>query len=100
MRIGWALGFKLLDRYLMRMKHAHSKTRALRKATNVSLRADLVEQARALQINLSRELEARLEVLVKESRAAQWRKDNQRAIAAYSKYVEKHGIWNEEHREW
>ena len=33
----------------------------------------------------ARELEARLEVLVKEGRAAQWRKDNQKAIAAYTR---------------
>lgn len=84
----------------MRMKDAHSKSPSRRRATNVSLRADLVEEARLLRINLSRELEARLEVLVKEGRAAQWRKDNQRAIAAYARYFEKHGIWNEELRGW
>lgn len=84
----------------MRMKHAHAKTKTPRRATNVTLRADLVEEARSLRINLSRELEARLEILVKEGRAAQWRKDNQKAIAAYTRYVEKHGIWNEDSRGW
>ena len=78
----------------MRMKHAHSKTGPLRRATNLTLRADLVKEARLLQINLSRE------VLVKEARAAQWRKDNHRAIAAYARCVEKNGIWNEELRGW
>ena len=85
----------------VRMKHAHPKPRpGVRRATNVTLRADLVEEARRLEINLSRELEARLEVLVKEARAAQWRKDNQQAIAAYARYFEKHGIWNEDSRGW
>ena len=84
----------------MRMRNAHQKPRPRRRATNVSLRADLVEEARLLQINLSKELEARLEVLVKEGRAAQWRKDNQRAIAAYTHYCEKHAIWNEDLRGW
>jgi antitoxin CcdA len=84
----------------MRMKHAHPKSGSRRRATNVSLRADLVEEARALEINLSKELEARLEALVREARATQWKKDNQRAIAAYTRYFEKHGIWNEESRGW
>ena len=84
----------------MRMKHAHRKSGALRRATNVSLRADLVEEARALEINLSREFEARLETLVKEGRAAAWKKENRRALAAYARYFEKHGIWNEESRGW
>ena len=77
------------------MSAAHEKTRPRRRATNVSLRADLVEEARILRINLSRELEARLEVLVREARAAQWKKDNKEAIAAYGRFFEKHGIWNE-----
>jgi len=84
----------------MRMKHAHQKQAIKRRPTNVSLRADLVEAARLLNINLSKELEARLEVLVSEGRAAQWRKENQRAIAAYTRYFEKHGVWNEDVRGW
>ena len=83
----------------MRMRHAQVK-RSPRRATNVTVRADLVEEARLLQINLSKVLEARLEVLVKEARAARWKKDNQRAIAAYSRYFEKHGVWNDETRGW
>lgn len=87
-------------RRLMRMKHAHGKSGTRRRATNVSLRADLVQEARRLEINLSKELEDRLTVLVNEARAAQWQKDNREAIAAYGRYVEKHGIWNEELRGW
>lgn len=83
----------------MRMKHAHSKT-PRRRATNVTLDAALVAEARLLHINLSRELEARLEVLVKEARAARWKKENARAIEAYSKYFVKNGIWNEDSRGW
>ncbi len=84
----------------MRMKNAHARPPPRRRATNVSLRSDLVEEARVLKINLSRELEARLEFLVKEARAAQWKKENQGAIAAYARFVEKHGIWNEGERGW
>ena len=81
------------------MPNAHEKSRP-RRATNVSLRVDLVEEARKLDINLSRELEGRLETLIKERRAAKWKKDNQPAIDAYARFVEKHGIWNEDERGW
>ena len=85
---------------MVRMKHAHESKQPRRRATNVSLRADLVEEARTLGVNLSKEFEARLETLVKERRAEQWKKENQRAIAAYTRYFEKHGIWNEDLRGW
>ena len=84
----------------MRMKHAHESKPSRRRTTNVSLRADLVEEARSLGVNLSKEFESRLEALVKERRAELWKKENQRAIAAYTRYFEKHGIWNEDLRGW
>ena len=85
---------------MMRMKHAHESKPSRRRATNVSLRADLVEEARSLGVNLSKEFESRLKALVKERRAELWKKENQRAIAAYTRYFEKHGIWNEDLRGW
>lgn len=79
----------------MRMKRAHG-----RKATNVSLSAELVEEARALDINLSREFERHLEELVRERRADKWRAENKNAIDAYAKFFTRHGIWNEDDRGW
>ncbi len=79
----------------MRMKGAQP-----RKATNVSLRADLVEEARRLDVNLSREFEAHLEQVVRQRRADQWRAENRKAIEAYAEYFEEHGIWNEDSRGW
>jgi len=79
----------------MRMKRAHA-----RKATNVSLSAALVEEARELDINLSREFEEHLAALVRERRADRWRAENKKAIEAYVKFFERHGIWNEDEREW
>lgn len=79
----------------MRMKSAHG-----RKATNVTLSAALVEEARELDINLSREFEAHLEELVRARRADRWRDENKKAIAAYSAFFAKHGVWNEDERGW
>ena len=77
------------------MKRAHR-----RRATNVSLSAALVEEARELDINLSREFETHLAVLVRDRRADRWRAENKKAIEAYGKFFERHGIWNEDDRGW
>ncbi len=77
-----------------------ARTTTARKATNLSLRADLVAEARALELNLSRELEGHLERLIRERRAERWREENKKAIAAYARYFEAHGIWNEDDRDW
>ncbi|HEX4479628.1 MAG TPA: type II toxin-antitoxin system CcdA family antitoxin [Rudaea sp.] len=72
----------------------------LRKATNLSIRADLLDAARELKLNLSREFENHLEGVVRKNRAEQWLKDNREAIEAYNAYVEEHGVWNEGLRPW
>lgn len=77
------------------MKRAHK-----RKPTNISLPVELVEEARALDINLSRELEAHLTAIVKARRAEQWRRENRKAIEAYNKFIDEHGIWDEGFRQW
>lgn len=72
----------------------------LKKPTNVTIRGDLLEQARELEINLSQEFEQHLSEVVRKRRAEQWLKDNREAIAAYSRYVERHGVWSDGLRGW
>jgi antitoxin CcdA len=71
-----------------------------KKATNLSIRGDLLEQARALDINLSSELEKRLVEVIRKRRGEQWLAENRDAIEAYNRYVEKHGIWSDGLRTW
>lgn len=66
-----------------------------KKATNLSLRADLVEEARALGINLSRTLETALEAEVKKAKGQRWREENRAAIEAYSRHIERDGLWSD-----
>lgn len=73
---------------------------ALKKPTNVTIRSDLLEQARALKINLSQEFEQHLEHVVRKHQGEQWLRENQEAIEAYNRHVEEHGLWNEEYRTW
>jgi antitoxin CcdA len=66
-----------------------------KKATNLSLRADLVEEARALGINLSHTLEIALEVEVKKAKEKQWLEENRAAIEAYNRHIERDGLWSD-----
>jgi antitoxin CcdA len=72
----------------------------LKKATNVTIRADLLAQARELRVNLSQEFEAHLVEVIRKRRAEQWLRDNREAIEAYNRHIERDGIWNEEYRSW
>lgn len=63
-----------------------------RKSTNISLAADLVEEAKAFDINLSRACEAGLEAALKEERKRRWQDENREAAEASNAWVEKHGL--------
>jgi antitoxin CcdA len=63
-----------------------------RKATNLSLDADLLDEARALDINISRACERGLVDRIAEVRAERWRAENAEALASSNEYVERHGL--------
>ncbi len=68
---------------------------ALKKPVNVSVNSDLLQKARALDINLSATLEVALATEVKRRRAEQWLKDNKPSLDAYNRFVEKHGVFSD-----
>jgi antitoxin CcdA len=63
-----------------------------RKSTNLSLAAELVEEAKALDINLSRACEAGLEAALREERKRRWQEENREAIEASNAWVATHGL--------
>lgn len=71
---------------------------APKKAANLSIRSDLLEEARARKINLSQTLETALAAELKRRREDEWREQNQEAIAAYNRFVEKHGLFSDRFR--
>ncbi len=68
---------------------------ASKRPANVSVRAELLDKAKHLGINLSRTLEDRLAELVREAEARQWLAQNRRALDAYNKRIEREGIWSD-----
>ena len=66
-----------------------------KRPANVSVRADLLEQARRHDINLSRTLEDRLVELLREKERDAWLSRNRAAIEAYNKRVERDGVFSD-----
>ncbi len=65
---------------------------APKRATNVSLTAALLDEARALGINVSRACDRGLALQIADARAQRWLEENREAIEASNAYVEQHGL--------
>lgn len=63
-----------------------------KKPTNVSLAANLVEEAKQLGINVSEACQSGLAAQVKKAREDAWKIENRAAIESSNAYVEKHGL--------
>jgi antitoxin CcdA len=66
-----------------------------KKAVNVSIQTDLLDAARAENINLSATLEAALADQLRIRKRDRWRADNAEAIDAYNSDVEKNGSFGD-----
>ena len=69
-----------------------------RKAVNLSVDADLVAEAKALDLNLSRTLEEALRTRVREEKARRWQEENVEAIRLSNEELQRNGLWCDEHR--
>ena len=65
---------------------------APRRPTNVSLNSKLLEEAKALGLNVSRACERGLEAEVKAAREKAWKEENREALEAANEYIEKYGL--------
>lgn len=70
----------------------------LKKATNHTLDTTLVEEARDLEVNLSRAAEEGLRQALRQARADRWRANNAEALESSNAWVEQHGLPLARHR--
>ncbi|PWK76403.1 type II toxin-antitoxin system CcdA family antitoxin [Aminobacter sp. AP02] len=63
-----------------------------RKPTNVSLDSRLVEEAKALGINMSQAAEEALMKAISEEKSRRWLEENKEAIESSNEYVERNGL--------
>ena len=82
-----------MRRYCAHM--ASASTRARKTATNLSLRADLVQRAKSLKINLSSVVEAALESEIRTREQQAWLNENRDSIRAYNDRVRRDGVFGD-----
>ena len=68
---------------------------APKKSANLSINADLLQQAKQLNINLSQALEQHLADIVREAQRNRWLTENQCALEEYNRRIEKRGTFSD-----
>lgn len=68
---------------------------APKKATNLSINADLLKKAKSYKINLSKSFEAYLNELIKEYEKRQWQQESVQAIKEYNERVKQWGAFSD-----
>jgi antitoxin CcdA len=64
-----------------------------KRPTNLSVRGDLIDAARAARVNLSALLERALAEELMRLKWRRWREENAPAVAAYNRYVTENGAF-------
>lgn len=72
---------------------------APKKAANLSVNSDLLNKAKAKDINLSATLEKALKDKLLSLEGENWVRENQQAIKAYNNFVDQHGCFGDDFRE-
>ena len=65
---------------------------AARKATNLSIDAAILADAKALEINVSRAAETGIAEAVRNEKSRRWLEENREAFESSNAWVEKHGL--------
>ena len=63
-----------------------------KRAANLSVNAELLDEARALEINLSATLEKALDEAVRARKREKWLEENREAIEAYNRRIARDGL--------
>jgi antitoxin CcdA len=69
--------------------------RSRKVATNLSVRADLVREARALDLNLSEIFEAAVTEAVRRKQREAWLRANRESIEAYNDRIARDGVFSD-----
>jgi antitoxin CcdA len=67
-----------------------------KRAVNLFVDTELLDEARRLRINISETLEHRLRSIVRAEQEKRWLQENRAAIEAYNQRVAQHGLLSDE----
>jgi antitoxin CcdA len=73
-----------------------SERQARKRAVNLFVDAELLDEARRLRINMSETLEQRLRMIVRHEQERRWLEANKAAIDAYNLRVSRDGLLTDE----
>lgn len=71
---------------------------SFRRAINLSIDSAVIDEARALDINVSRVCEDALREHIRSEKSARWIEDNKAAFEASNAYIAEHGLPLERYR--
>jgi antitoxin CcdA len=69
-----------------------SERQVRKRAVNLFVDTELLDEARRLRINLSETLEERLRTIVRAEREKRWLEENREAIASINSFIDRHGL--------
>lgn len=69
-----------------------------RKSANLSIDTDLIAEAKALQVNISRAAETGIADAVRKEKERRWKEENRDAIEEWNRYFEENGLPFAEYR--
>jgi antitoxin CcdA len=69
-----------------------SERQVRKRAVNLFVDAELLEDAKRLGLNLSDTLERRLHAIVRADREKRWLEENREAIASINQFIDRHGL--------
>jgi antitoxin CcdA len=67
-----------------------------KRAVNLFVDVELLDEARRMNINLSESLEQRLRGLIRAEQERRWLEENREAIAQYNRRVAEHGLLSDD----
>ncbi len=76
-----------------------SRVNAAKRATNVSLPGNMVDEAKRLGINVSQACETGLQEQVRKALGEEWKRENRQAIERWNKWVAENGMPYDEYRQ-
>ena len=63
-----------------------------KRAVNLFVDAELLDEARRMRINVSETLERRLRTIVRAEREKRWLEENREAIVSINSFIDRHGL--------
>jgi len=70
-------------------------SKSLKRAVNLRIDESLIDQAKALNVNLSQTLETSLVEVLRQKQRESWLAENKDAVKAYNSRIEKQGLFSD-----